>query len=293
MSTVPSDRSELLAQLTKAGALVGLSNRDGWARLVLDYGDACVLAIVDELHADTGQPVNVAVVSKRCEAEKKQKQDEADDAAEDAAMDRQIARGGAPLPVARAPVAKGTTAVVVSKPASVAAATDAHPIQPAEITPNQEVIVPKMSIGPQHSKSLLKNIEDELARRGITAKSAAVEMGVGVTAISMWRKTNAIGTSAAEKAEAWLSASAKKSGDQPADDQAETVAIERKTTRKSKGGGKKRVDAEPAIILPSGNLIERGEHLVQRLTEFGCEGYAATVSELVEKWRAVRSALSA
>lgn len=144
-------------------------------------------------------------------------------------------------------------------------------------------------------KQLLKSVEDEIKRRGITAKSAQEEIGVAGTAIYGWRQGN-MSPAAQEKITTWLPVSAE-APDAPSgtDETAPVVKVKVKRGDKIVREHRRTPPATEGGAAPQsrGDLIERGEQLVQRLTEFGCEEYAATVSELVEKWRTVRTALSA
>jgi pyrimidine operon attenuation protein/uracil phosphoribosyltransferase len=270
-----NDPDSILAQLTKAGAMVGISNLKWWLDLVIAHGPACVLAIVDEIHADTRQAVNVAVVAKRCDAEAKQKQDDADDAAADAAMQRQVARGGGVVPS----VAKGAAAAVVSEPASVAAATDAYPISQS----NPETFMNKADV-----KKLISQVDEEIARRGIHVTVAMSEVGVSATAIYNWRKGQ-IGNAAIEKINAWLSASAEATPMKPDVDesQAETVALE----KKPKARATKPAQVEAAPVMDLSDLLTQGANLRDALNALGSTGYADVVQQFVDRLTTMRTAL--
>lgn len=296
-----NDPVDVLAQLTKAGGLVGISNNKWWLDLAIAHGPACVLAIVDEIHADTRQAVSVATVAKRCEKEAKQKQDEADDAAEDAAMARQRAR--APTVHVHPTGSEVTAAAVVSEPASVAAAIDAHSIQPAEPAPNQEISMATI-------KQLVKSIEEEIARRDIAIKDAMREIGVPQTSIYNWRK-GICSDRMQQRLTTWLPESAK----QPAAgdvSQAKTVELEKEPrSRTTTASGvtfaglegvkilgseqhkKHRTppasEASPAMDLS--DLLTQGANLRDALNALGSTGYADIVQQFVDRLTTMRAAL--
>jgi hypothetical protein len=269
-----NDPVDILAQLTKAGGMVGISNTKWWLDLTITYGPACVLAIVDEIHADTRQAVNVAVVAKRCEHEAKQKQDEADDVAEDAAMKRQVART---VPVV--PVEKGAAAAAVSTPASVAAATDAHPVSPSTAD-HQETVMPTIK---QHIHSM----EDEIKRRGMTTKEAMVEMGTAPTAIYAWRKGNC-GDRVRAKIEAWLVASPTTAGTAAAELAAETKPTKSQKVRRTPPVVEVVEQSTPSDLS---SLLTQGANLRDALNALGSTGYADVVQQLVDRLSTMRAAL--
>ncbi len=150
-------------------------------------------------------------------------------------------------------------------------------------------------------KQLVKSVEDEIKRRGITAKAAHTEIGVAGTAIYAWRKGEMSGA-AQEKITIWLPESAKKpaAGDES---QAETVALERKPKRKvdattSLGAMTLSSSMNSFVIKPvdgaaAGELLTQGANLADALRSLGASGYADVVTALVDRLRTVRAALSA
>jgi hypothetical protein len=137
-------------------------------------------------------------------------------------------------------------------------------------------------------KQTLKRIEDEVARRGLKTKDAMDEMGVQKLAIYTWRK-GTINDDHLDKISAWLH----ESGTKPAASDDAGEAEPARQPRKKRETTLAPVLADESEGESSGDLLERGEDLAERLKAFGCEGYAKTVTELVEKQRAVRTALSA
>jgi hypothetical protein len=318
---VTNEDFEILDRLTKAGGIVGPSNREWWIDLEVKHGEGLLLDIITKQRASTRQPVSVAVVAKLADEAAQRLQDEADDAAEDAAA----ASGIAPSPKV-GQIAKGTAAAVKESTGSAAAEADPQPISSTHAAPAadesvsdaatecQDGVVSTPAAGDDAKrraaakpwgltkpstkendmatvKQTLKRIEDEVARRGLKTKDAMDEMGVQKLAIYTWRK-GTINDDHLDKISAWLHESGKKPA--ASDDSAESAAVERKPRKKRK--------TPPASVTlfdsfekqeQAGDLIERGEDLAERLKAFGCEGYAKTVTELVEKQRAVRTALSA
>jgi hypothetical protein len=139
-------------------------------------------------------------------------------------------------------------------------------------------------------KQLVKSVEDEIERRGIPASAAMKEIGVSASGLNSWRK-GICGADAQQKISTWLPESAKKPGAGDEGD-AETPAPKAKRAKRQTPPAA----GNDVIVLPSGDLIERGEDLAQRLSSFGVEPFAQTVRELIEeaaKWRKIQSALSA
>lgn len=375
---------EILSRLSKAGALVGISNAGWWSNLVSDYGEPCVLAIVDELKADTGQVVNVTAVASRCKDEAKRKQDEADDAAEDAAMARQISRTEgrqtctikrepSPTPIAARPDTATTPApsaaserstskkspaqvtTITASPvapvvtATASTATTAEKIRKAapaaaesisdkatecrdevvstpaagDATPTAKAAAIKAPWGltkPTNQgddmatiKQLVKSVEDEIARRGIRASVALREIGVSQSALRDWRN-GSFGPTAQEKAERWLTESAKKPA---AADKPRAAKIARDITQHAAAQPAAGVTlgSSPALVIKTvagrtasielgsapasidgpavDSLLTQATNLADALRALGATGYADVCTQLVARLRTVRAALSA
>lgn len=325
----------LIDRLAKAGGIAGPSNRTWWLDLVESYGEALVVELVTAKRAETRQPVSVAVVSKLVGEEAQRRQDEADDAAEDAAMGRQIERTskesqGAVSRERESGAGKGAAAAAVVEPASVAAATEAHPsptteqkrqaaAKPYGLTEEDKIMAT--------CKQLLKRVEEEISRRGMLIKDAMAEIGVASTAIYAWRKDGKFSAATQEKISAWLPESERlAAGSDLSREKAptakpakastlatdETVALVRKDVAVSPGAATfgtshtvmlgsdapATINSRPIVLrvadeLPAlSDLLTQGANAADGLRQLGANGYADVVTSLVERLRTVRAALS-
>lgn len=142
-------------------------------------------------------------------------------------------------------------------------------------------------------KQLVAKVEAEIKRRGIHTSKAMKEIGVAATAIYAWRKGQC-SENMHGRISIWLLESEKKSAASGDADEPAPVRQQRK---------KRQTPPVTETLFDSfekqeqgGDLIARGADLADRLKAFGCEGYATTVTELVEiaaKWRTIQAALSA
>lgn len=311
-----NDPDPLLNELRKAGAMVGMSNEQWWLDLVEKHGQDLVMAAVTKLYAATRQPVNAAVTGKACAEVAQRLQDERDDAAEDAAMDRQAVRAPRTVPAVKYSAAAALTDQVATVPAisthpipesphaAPAAATDSIPSlgddcsdssrAAGEATPEAKAAAiaapwgltkPTQENDMATIKQLVKRIEEEVARRGIMMKQAMEEIGASKLAIYAWRKDQ-VGEAARAKIETWLPESAKK----PAADEGQTSHREAIAVEPERKPRQTRTVERAPATTPA-DLLDKGRDLADRLRGFGCDEYAATVEQLVEKLVTVRSAL--
>ncbi len=318
----------LIDRLAKAGGIAGPSNRQWWLDLVESYGEGLVVELVTAKRAATRQPVSVAVIAKLASDKGARRQQEIDDAAEDAAMGRQVARTsntstsnksqGTPTATASASTGKGAAAAADVEPSPTAAAVGDHPsTQPTTEQKRQAAAKPygltEEDKAMATCKQLLKSIEAEIARRGITVKDAMVEMGVATTAIYGWRKEGKISEVSQQKINNWLLRRPVTISNPPDDvTKAETEAIERHQPQTSNLPLRENVFVAPSLpsvpmtfglchdarmplsdsLASAHELLTQGANLADHLRALGANGYADVVTTLVERLRTVRAALS-